>query len=79
MAQTLSPEEVEILRKLEHDWWRAARTRLDDTPGRRRLKRLGLIKSGPLNPCGMRSVAGKGAWWTLTDTGRAALAEFGGT
>jgi hypothetical protein len=72
----LSNEEVAILRRLEDDEYRVIRTRLDDTPERRRMKKLGLIMSSPLNPNGMRSVSGKGAWWRLTDAGRAALAEI---
>lgn len=72
-TDALSPEDIALLRKMEHADYIAERTRLSDTPQRRRLKRLGLIYSRPPNPTGMRATVGKGAWWLLTDAGRAAL------
>lgn len=77
-TDALSLEDITLLRKLEHADFIAGRTRLEDTPQRRRLKRLGLIYSSPLNPAGMRAASGKGAWWRITGAGRAALGKASG-
>lgn len=67
-------EEIEILKKLDDDF--NTGSALSASPARDRMRKYGLIYSGPRNPPGRRQTAGKGARWYLTEAGRTAAEKY---
>ena len=70
MSADLNAEEIRILRHIEAESFRGGGPRIADGPERRRLKRLGLIESGPANRLGFRGSGGDGRRWHLAEAGR---------
>jgi hypothetical protein len=70
-AGGLDPDVLAILREIaEHP---SNAPSVPKSPARDKAKRLGLIRSTPPNPSGLRAKAGRGHRWRFTDAGLAAL------